>query len=120
MMNKGNTRLVSLSVTSKRARARGEMVVQAPVSQLPPAVERAVYKLPRMTLTGVWQERAEVMAGTTWKTFGEDIVLTFEPVDEATTRVLASSKPHVATTLFDYGQGKADVTEVLTAVAAEL
>lgn len=58
MMNKGNTRLVSLSVTSKRARARGEMVVQAPVSQLPPAVERAV------------------------------------------------CKPHVATAIFDYGQGR--------------
>ncbi|MBF4994759.1 hypothetical protein ITX31_11640 [Arthrobacter gandavensis] len=120
MMNKPNARLLSLNVTAKRARARGEMVVGVPVFQLPPAVERAVARLPRMTLTGVWQERAELMAGTTWKTFGEDIVLTFEPADESTTRVVAVSKPHVATTIFDYGQGKADITAVLTAVAAEL
>ncbi|MCC3298740.1 hypothetical protein [Arthrobacter caoxuetaonis] len=120
MTNAGNTKALSLNVTSKRARARGEMVVAAPVSALPPAVERAGVRLPRMTLTGIWQERAELVAGTTWKTFGEDIVLTFEPVDAATTRVVATSTPHVPTTIFDYGQGKADVTEVLNAVAAEL
>lgn len=48
------------------------MAVQVPVSDLPPAVERAV------------------------------------------------CKPHAATAIFDYGQGTADVTEVLTAGAAEL
>ncbi|MFF3038792.1 hypothetical protein [Arthrobacter citreus] len=68
----GDARLVSLNVTSKRARARGEMAVQVPVSHLPPAVERAV------------------------------------------------CKPHAATATFDYGQGTADITEVLTAVAAEV
>ena len=120
MTNTGNSKTISLSVTSKRARARGEMVVPAPVAALPPAVERASYQLPRMTVTGIWQERAEMLAGTTWKSFGADIVLTFEPVDAGTTRVRATSTPHVPTTLFDYGQGKADVTEVLQAVADQL
>ena len=32
----------------------------------------------------------------------------------------AVCKPHAATATFDYGQGTADVTEVLTAGAAEL
>lgn len=116
----GNTKTISLNVTSKRARARGELVVQAPVAELPAAVERASYRLPRMTVTGIWMERAELTAGTTWKSFGEDIVLSFEPIDAGTTRVLATSTPQLATTIFDYGQGKADLTEVLKAVAAEL
>ncbi len=120
MTHMGNSRTLSLTVTSKRARARGEMVVSAPAHALPPAVERASYHLPRMTVTGIWRERAEMIAGTTWKSFGADIVLTFEPLDAGTTRVLATSTPQVPTTLLDYGQGKSDVTEVLQAVAAQL
>lgn len=119
-MTMGNPRTISLTVTAKRARARGELLVAAPVDQLPPAVERAAARLHRFTLTGLWRERAELMAGTTWKTFGEDIVLSFEPVDAGTTRVLGTSTPQVPTTIFDYGQGKADLSEVLAAVAAEL
>ena len=120
MTNAGNSKPLSLNVPAKRARARGEMVVAVPAAALPPAVERAGARLPRMTLTGIWQERAELVAGTTWKTFGEDIVLSFEPIDAGTTRVLATSTPQLTTTIFDYGQGKADLTEVLNAVAAEL
>ena len=116
----GNPKTISLNVSAKRARARGELLVAAPVGALPPAVERASRRLSRITLTGLWRERAEFDAGTTWKSFGAAIVLAFEPVDAATTRVLATSTPTVPTTVVDYGQAKADVTEVLTAVAAEL
>ena len=120
MTAEGTPRTVQLTVSAKRARAQGELVVQAPGAALPPAVERAVARLPRMTLTGIWQERAEIVAGGNWKTFGAVIVLSFEPAAAGTTRVLASGTPHVPTTLIDYGQGKADLTEVLQAVAAEL
>lgn len=120
MMNMGNSKTISLNVTSKRARARGEMVVAAPVAALPPAVERAAFQLPRMTVTGIWADRAEMSAATNWKSFGADIVLTFEPLDAGSTRVLATSTPQVPTTLIDYGQGKSDVSDVLQAVAAQL
>ncbi|MCC9175376.1 hypothetical protein [Arthrobacter sp. zg-Y179] len=120
MTNMGNARTISLEITSKRARGRGELVITAPVAALPPAVERAAYRLPTMTLTGVWQERAELSVGMTWKSFGSSIVLTFEPVDAGTTRVLATSTPAVPTTLSDWGQSKADLAAVLNAVAAEL
>ncbi|WP_342022549.1 hypothetical protein AAE021_11930 [Arthrobacter citreus] len=120
MAIRGNTKTLSLTVTAKRARARGELLVQAPAAALPPAVERAAAGLDRMTLTGLWQERAEFSAGTTWKSFGQDIVLSFEPVDAGTTRVVATSTPVVATTLLDYGQSKADLTQILGAVAAQL
>ncbi|MGW9404484.1 hypothetical protein ACWGQ2_11030 [Arthrobacter sp. NPDC055585] len=116
----GPSNTIQLTVSSKRARAHGELVVQAPMAALPPAVERALAGLPRMTLTAIWRERAEIVAGGNWKSFGAVIVLSFEPIDARTTRVSAASTPNVPTTLFDYGQGKADVTEVLRAVAAEL
>ena len=73
-----------------------------------------------MSLTGVWQERAEFSAGTTWKSFGQNIVLSFEPVDAGTTRVVATSTPAVPTTVLDYGQSKADLAKILTTVAAHL
>ncbi|MCQ1987606.1 hypothetical protein [Arthrobacter sp. zg-Y844] len=120
MTNMGNAKTISLDITSKRARGRGELVISAPVAALPPAVERAAHRLPKMTLTGVWQERAEFSVGMTWKSYGSNIVLTFEPVDAGTTRVVATSTPAVPTTLMDWGQGKADLAEVLNAVAAEL
>ncbi|GAA3290428.1 hypothetical protein ACFFON_10095 [Arthrobacter citreus] len=120
MANMGNTKTLSLTVTAKRARARGELLVQAPAAALPPAVERAAAGLDRMTLTGLWQERAEFSAGTTWKSFGQDIVLSFEPVDAGTTRVVATSTPVVPTTMLDYGQSKADLSRILGAVAAAL
>lgn len=116
----GNSKTLNLTVTAKRARARGELVVRAPAAALPPAVERAAGALDRMTLTGLWQERAEFSAGTTWKSFGQNIVLSFEPVDAGTTRVVATSTPALATTVLDYGQSKADLTQILTTVAAEL
>ncbi|UWX97814.1 hypothetical protein N2K95_03770 [Arthrobacter zhaoxinii] len=120
MTNMGNSKTVSLNVTSKRARSRGELLVSAPAAAVPGAVERAALRLPKMTLTGVWQDRAEFAVGMTWKSYGANIVLSFEPVDAGTTRVLATSTPAVPTTLTDWGQGKAQLTEVLSAVAAEL
>ncbi|WP_146362626.1 hypothetical protein [Arthrobacter yangruifuii] len=120
MTNMGNSKTLSLNVTSKRARGRGELVVSAPAAALPGAVERAAPRLPGITLTGLWQERAEFAADMTWKSFGMSIVLSFEPVDAGTTRVLASSTPAVPTTMMDFGQSKAQLSDVLAAVAAEL
>ncbi|MCC9205233.1 hypothetical protein [Arthrobacter sp. zg-Y769] len=120
MTNMGNAKTLSLEVTSKRARGRGELVVSAPMAALPPAVERAALRVPKMSLTGVWMDRAEFSVGMTWKSYGSNIVLSFAPIDAGTTRVLATSAPAVPTTLTDWGQSKADLAEILNAVAAEL
>lgn len=57
--------------------------------------------------------------GTTWKSFGEKLMLTVSPDGDESCKVSISSKPLVGTTLVDYGKNIENIRSIVEALGKQ-
>lgn len=103
-------------VSSKAARTHAEASVPAPIEALPGLCSRAVQQEPRFSLRSSTERHVELRRRVNWKTWGELVSVDFKRLDEDHTLVSIAVEPLLGTTLFDYGQGERDATDLLRAI----
>ena len=57
------------------------------------------------------------LTGTTWKSFGEKILVTVSPVAPNSCRVTVSSKPAIGSTIVDYGKNVENIRSIVDALS---
>lgn len=94
------------------------LTLAQPFEEALKSCEAAVSQLPKCGVLSTDVEmgviRAEV--GTTWKSFGESVMLTASPLSDTECKVTISSKPKVSTTVVDYGKNAENMRVLLAAL----
>ena len=104
------------SITSRGPVSEGRVQLRVPVSSLPETVNNAVAGMRRFKVQKISADGAEITRGITFKTWGEQITLTFEEMGPAGSKVEATSCPKVQSTAIDYGQGARDLRDLFLAL----
>lgn len=104
------------TVATKAARTHAEVSVPAPVDALPGLCAKALQTQPQFKLRSASGSGLEIRRRINWKTWGESLSVGFERLDANHTKVWVDVQPLLGTTIFDYGQGSRDATDLLRAV----
>lgn len=107
-------------ITSRWARSQAVLSVDASVEQVMAAVQRSAEELPRLTLVEISSTGACLAARMNMKTWGENLTLRFRPVEPGRIEIDARCEPDLSVTLVDYGQGAADLRQLLETVEHHL
>ncbi|MEZ5503449.1 MAG: hypothetical protein R3E50_12660 [Halioglobus sp.] len=77
--------------------------ISLPIETVEPIILKAILSIPKTKLKNTSGNQFEAKTGMTWKSFGEEILVT---LDEDGSSVIArmSSKPSLKTTIVDYGK----------------
>ena len=103
------------SITSRGPVSEGRVQLPVPASSLPKIVDNAVAGMRSFKVQKISADGAEITRAMTFKTWGEQITLTFEDIGSAGSSVEAISRPKVQSTAIDYGQGARDLRDLFLA-----
>ena len=107
-------------ITSRWARSEAVLSVDASVEQVATAVQRSAEELPRLTLVEISATGACLAARMKMKTWGEHLTLRFRPSGPGRVEIAARCEPDLGITLVDYGQGAADLRQLLESIERQL
>ena len=107
-------------ITTRWARSVARLTVEASTDQVMAAVKHSAEEWPRFTAVEVSATGARLAAQMNLKTWGERITLRFRPTAWGGIEIDALCEPSWGITLIDYGQGAADLRQLLRAIEHHL
>ena len=79
------------------------LIISLPFETVEPVIQEAVLSVPKAKIKSTSRSSVEAKTGFSWKSFGEDIVVSLERKDSNTIARI-NSKSSVKTTMVDYGK----------------
>jgi hypothetical protein len=87
------------------------LIISLPFETVEPVIQEAVLSVPKAKIKSISHSSVEAKTGFTWKSFGEDIVVSLERKDSSTIAKI-NSKSSVKTTMVDYGKNLENVKNI--------
>ncbi|WP_129661479.1 hypothetical protein [Rothia halotolerans] len=96
-------------IAGRGARSEGRVEVPAGLDDVPSLLEDAVARIPSLRVESLSPATARVTRGLSWWSWGERITLRCRPVGEGFIEISARCAPTFWLTVYDWGQGAADL-----------
>lgn len=96
-------------IAGRSARSEGRAEVSAALDEVPRLLEDAVARIPTLRVESTAPATARVTRGFSWWSWGERITLRYRPAGEGSTEISARCAPILCITVYDWGQGAADL-----------
>lgn len=104
----------SSSVHYKRS-----LTINLPIEALSSVIEQAISSIHKSKINVSKRNHFEAKVGLTWKSFGEDILITLMPTDAGIIAKI-ESKSSIKTTIVDYGKNLENVLSIVSFLEQEL
>jgi hypothetical protein len=106
------------SVTSAWARATGRLILDLDISRVPEVFQLALARSPRFTIKDLQVNGATISTSMSAFSWGGTTTVQFSVLGPGQSVIDARSEPLMTTNILDFGQGKKDMTLLLTTIAA--